>query len=248
MSPSIFRSKQDLFIILRDLGSLIPVVGIMAVVSMIIPLIYGESFAYAPLAITAVTSFVLGAMLYFPLRKVAGDTQLKHGLIIAAFGWLLVAALGSMPFILTAVMIDPGASTETLQHFRDPANAFFESISGYTGTGLTMASRADLLPKTLQWWRSFIQWIGGMGVIVVMLAILAGPRPGTASHSLYYAEARSERILPSINSTLRTMWWIFFLYTFISVIALWGAGMPMWESINHAMTAISTGGFTVTAN
>lgn len=248
MSPSIFRSKQDLFIILRDLGSLIPVVGIMAVVSMIIPLIYGESFAYAPLAITAVTSFVLGAMLYFPLRKVAGDTQLKHGLIIAAFGWLLVAALGSMPFILTAVMIDPGASTETLQHFRDPANAFFESISGYTGTGLTMASRADLLPKTLQWWRSFIQWIGGMGVIVVMLAILAGPRPGTASHSLYYAEARSERILPSINSTLRTMWWIFFLYTFISVIALWGAGMPMWESLNHAMTGLATGGFTVTAN
>ncbi|MBE0636215.1 TrkH family potassium uptake protein [Candidatus Bipolaricaulota bacterium] len=248
MSPSIFRVKQDLFIILRDLGLLIPVVGLMAIISLVIPLTFGESYALAPLAITAAVSFALGAALYLPLRKVAGDTQLKHGLIIAAFGWLLVAALGAIPFTLTAIMADPSASSETLQYFRNPASAFFESISGYTGTGLTMAARADLLPKTLQWWRSFIEWIGGMGVIVLMLAILAGPRPGAASHSLYYAEARSERIHPSINSTLRTMWWIFFLYTFIAVISLWGAGMPMWESINHAMTAISTGGFSVTAN
>jgi trk system potassium uptake protein len=248
MSPSIFRVRQDLFIVLRDLGLLIPVVGLMAVVSLIIPITFGESFAIAPLAITAGTSFGLGAMLYFPLRKVAGDTQLKHGLLIAAFGWLLVAALGAMPFVLTAWMTDPSTTSETLQYFRDPASAFFESISGYTGTGLTMAARADLLPRSLQWWRSFTEWIGGMGVIVLMLSLLAGPRPGAASHSLYYAEARSERIHPSINSTLRTMWWIFLLYTFISVIALWGAGMPMWESINHAMTGISTGGFSVTAN
>ncbi len=248
MSPSIFRVRQDLFIILRDLGLLVPIVGLMALLSMIIPLSFGESFVLAPLAITAGTSFALGALLYFPLRKAAGDTQLKHGLIIAAFGWLLVAALGSMPFVLTALMVDPSASSETLQYFKDPASAFFESISGYTGTGLTMVSRADLLPKSLQWWRSFTEWIGGMGVIVLMLAILAGPRPGAAKHSLYYAEARSERIHPSINSTLKTMWWIFFLYTFISVIALWGAGMPMWEAINHAMTGISTGGFSVTAN
>ena len=248
MSPSIFRVKQDLLIILRDLGLLIPVVGLMALLSLIIPLVFGESFVLAPFAITAATSFALGALLYFPLRKVAGDTQLKHGLIIAAFGWLLVAALGSLPFILTALMVDPGASSETLQYFKDPASAFFESISGYTGTGLTMAARADLLPRSLQWWRSFTEWIGGMGVIVLMLAILAGPRPGAATHSLYYAEARAERIHPSISSTLRTMWWIFLLYTFISVVALWGAGMPMWESINHAMTGISTGGFSVTAN
>ncbi|MCK5246531.1 TrkH family potassium uptake protein, partial [Candidatus Bipolaricaulota bacterium] len=155
MSPSIFRVRQDLFIILRDLGLLLPVVGLMALLSMIMPLVFGESFALAPFAITAGTSFALGALLFFPLRKVAGETQLKHGLIIAAFGWLLVAALGSMPFVLTAIMVDPSASTEALQVFKDPASAFFESISGYTGTGLTMAARADLLPKSLQWWRSF---------------------------------------------------------------------------------------------
>ena len=248
MSPSIFRGRQDLYIILRDLGLLIPVVGLMAVLSLIIPLAFGETFAIWPLAITAGVSFVLGAALYFPCRK-AGEARLKHGMIIAAFGWLLIAAIGSLPFTLTALFAEPlGQASDTLLHFKDPTNSFFESISGFTGTGLTMAARADLLPRTLQWWRSFIEWIGGMGVIVLMLAILAGPRPGAATYSLYYAEARGEKIHPSIGSTLRTMWWIFLLYTFISVVALWGAGMPMWEAINHAMTGISTGGFSVTAN
>jgi len=247
MTPSIFRGRQDLHIILRDLGLLVPVVGVMAIISLIVPAAFGEAFSFLPLLITAGVSFLLGAALYFPFRN-AGETRLRHGMIIAAFGWLLVAALGSLPFVLTALFAEPGGASETLLHFRDPASAFFESISGYTGTGLTMAARADLLPKTLQWWRSFTEWIGGMGVIVLMLAILAGPRPGAATYSLYYAEARGEKIHPSVRTTLRTMWWIFLLYTFISVIALWGAGMPMWESVNHAMTGISTGGFTVTAN
>jgi len=248
MSPSIFRSRQDLHIILRDLGLLVPIVGIMAILSLTVPAAFGEGFAVVPLLITAGASFLLGALLYFPFRK-AGETRLRHGMVIAAFGWLLVAALGSLPFTLTALFAESaGGASETLLYFKDPTSSFFEAISGYTGTGLTMAARADLLPKTLQWWRSFIEWIGGMGVIVLMLSILAGPRPGAARYSLYYAEARGEKIHPSIRTTLQTMWWIFLLYTFISVIALWGAGMPMWESINHAMTAISTGGFSVTAN
>jgi len=182
--------NQDLQIILRDLGLLVPVVGIMAVLSLVVPLIFHESFAYLPLGITAIVSLGLGICLYLPFRN-AGATKLRHGMIIASFGWLLVAALGSLPFVLTAMFAQrSGVGSTTLLYFTDPASAFFEAVSGYTGTGLTMAARADLLPKTLQWWRSFSEWIGGMGVIVLMLAILAGPRPGSGTHSLYYAEAR----------------------------------------------------------
>ena len=242
------RTWPDLRIIIRDLGMLVPVVGVMSVISLVVPLVFHETYAFYPLVITATVSFALGAILYFPFRN-AGDAKLKHGMIIAAFGWLLIAALGSLPFILVALYAQQhGVASPTLLYFRDPANAFFESISGYTGTGLTMAARADLLPHTLQWWRSFIEWIGGMGVIVLMLTIIAGPQPGAAKYSLYYAEARGEKIHPSIVSTLRTMWWIFLLYTFVSTIILWGAGMPIWDALNTAMTAISTGGFSVTAN
>jgi len=237
--------SQDMRIILRDLGLLVPMVGAMALLSLVVPVLSGETYALMPLLITAAVSVALGACLYFPFRR-AGEAKLKHGMIIASVGWLLVAALGSLPFILIALFAERnGLGSPTLMHFKDPASAFFESVSGYTGTGLTMASLASTLPTTLQWWRSFIEWIGGMGVIVLMLAILAGPRPGAATHSLYYAEARGEKIQPSVLSTLRTMWWIFLLYTFIGVVALWGAGMPIWEALNHAMTGISTGGFSV---
>ena len=248
MTPVNSRMWPDLRIIIRDLGMLVPVVGVMALISLVVPLAFHETYAFSPLLITALVSFALGAILYFPCRN-AGEAKLKHGMIIAAFGWLLIATLGALPFVLTAIFAQQsGVASPTLLHFRDPMNALFESISGYTGTGLTMAARADLLPRTLQWWRSFIEWIGGMGVIVLMLTILAGPRPGAATYSLYYAEARGEKIHPSIVSTLRTMWWIFLLYTFVSTIILWGAGMPIWDALNTAMTGISTGGFSVTAN
>jgi trk system potassium uptake protein TrkH len=249
MRPPTARVGSDLQIIIRDLGLLVPVVGVMALISLIIPLRFGETYAIAPLLLTAAAAFVLGAALYLPCRR-AGEARLKHGMIIAGLGWLLVAALGMLPLLLVARWAPSEVilQFDSLRHFLPPTNAFFESVSGYTGTGLTMAARADLLPHTLQWWRSFMEWIGGMGVIVLMLAILAGPRPGAATYSLYYAEARGEKIHPSISSTLRTMWWIFLLYTFIGVVALWGAGMPMWEAINHAMTGISTGGFSVTDN
>ena len=248
MRLPLFSDPQDIRIILRDLGLLVPMVGIMAVISLVVPAVFHEEYAFTPLGITAAASFALGLILYLPFRG-AGETKLKHGMVIAAFGWLLVAALGSLPFIFVAMSARRlGLASPTLLHFLNPASAFFESVSGYTGTGLTMAARADLLPRTIQWWRSFTEWVGGMGVIVLMLTILAGPRPGAATYSLYYAEARGEKIHPSIVSTLRTMWWIFLLYTFISVIALWGAGMPIWDALNHAMTGISTGGFSVTAN
>jgi len=248
MRLPVFRVNEDLRIILRDLGLLLPVVGVMALLSLVVPLVFHEPYAFLPFGITAFVSFMLGACLYLPFRH-AGETKLRHGMIIASFGWLLIALLGAIPFVLTALFAQrSGIGSETLYYFKDPASAFFEAVSGYTGTGLTMAARADLLPRTLQWWRSFMEWVGGMGVIVVMLAILAGPRPGAGTYSLYYAEARGEKIHPSILSTLRTMWWIFLLYTFMSIVALWGAGMPIWEALNHAMTGISTGGFSVTAS
>ncbi|TSA50036.1 TrkH family potassium uptake protein [archaeon] len=248
MRISLFSPTEDLRIIVRDLGLLVPVVGVMALVSLVVPVVFNEHYALVPLAITAGVSFLVGACLYLPFRG-AGEAKLRHGMIVAAFGWLLVATLGSLPFILTALFAQrSGIGSETLFYFKNPLSAFFESVSGYTGTGLTMAAQPNLLPKTLQWWRSFIEWVGGMGVIVLMLTIIAGPRPGAGTHSLYYAEAHREKIHPSIVSTLRTMWWIFSLYTFISVVVLWGAGMPIWEALNHAMTGISTGGFSVTAN
>jgi trk system potassium uptake protein TrkH len=164
-------------------------------------------------------------------------------MVTAALGWVFVSLIGSIPFWLLPY------NTLTLATL-DPLSAFFESMSGWTGTGLTMIDKENLLPYTLQFWRSFIQWIGGVGVIVLTLSVLA--RPGTGSFVLYKGEARDQKTHPSVVSTVRTIWWIFLLYTIIGIIALIligffdPAGMDIWQSINHAMTGIATGGFSVT--
>jgi trk system potassium uptake protein TrkH len=166
----------------------------------------------------------------FTLRyifKSAKEPGLRHAMICAALAWLVIALISSIPFIVIAGM-----------PFLD---AFFEGMSGWTGTGLTMIKPSEEC-RTILFWRSLMQWVGGVGVIVLMLSILA--RPGTGAFTLYRAESREEKIRPSVISTTRTIWWIYLLYTVIGIIILFIAGMSPWDAINHGMTGLATGGFS----
>jgi trk system potassium uptake protein TrkH len=240
---------SDLRTVLRDLGGIFIIIGFVTLVTLIVPLYFGEygegcKFnAITPILITSAVFFIAGLPLYYVFKK-ADPANFKSAMVTAALGWLLISAIGSIPFIL--IPYDKMALA-----FMDPLSGFFESMSGWTGTGLTMVAQENLLPFTLQFWRSFIQWVGGVGVIVLTLSILA--RPGTGSFVLYRGEAREQKTHPSIISTVRTIWWIFLLYTIIGIVALTviglifpNDGMGPWESVNHAMTAIATGGFSVT--
>ncbi|MFB6087438.1 MAG: TrkH family potassium uptake protein [Haloarculaceae archaeon] len=238
----------------RDLGRIVQALAGLLFVSTLVPVVWREYYAIPPLLVSGLIPFAIGRLLTWRFGDAAQPSKL-HGMMIAASGWFLVAAFGSLPFLLVAwtVELDPAilavperVDTATLAAFRSPLNALFESMSGFTGTGLTMTVHENVLPATLQWWRTFIEWIGGVGVIVLTTAILA--RPGSGSLTLYESEARSEKIHPSVVSTVRTIWWIFILFTFLSILLLWLAGMPLWDAINHAMTGLATGGFSVTDN
>jgi trk system potassium uptake protein TrkH len=238
--------------ILRDLGRILRAQSGMMFVSVLVALAWREFYAVPALVASGVLPLLVGVALSQRFADAADPGKL-HGMMIAAGGWFLVAVFGTFPFLLVAwtVALDPAllavpgsVDTPTLRAFTDPLNSFFESMSGYTGTGLTMTDDEGALPPTLQWWRSFIEWVGGVGVIVLTTAILA--RPGSGSLTLYESEARSEKIHPSIVSTVRTIWWIFILFTFLSIAVLWLAGMPAWDAINHGMTGLATGGFSVT--
>jgi trk system potassium uptake protein len=246
--------------IARDLGRMLKALAGLILLSLIIPIVWREWWVLPGLVLSGMLPLLVGVGVTRTFNDAADPGRL-HGMMIAASGWFFVAVFGSIPFLITAwtAQLDPAflhvpsrfttpgtEAASTLQAFRSPLNSFFESMSGFTGTGLTMTVHEDTLPRTLQWWRSFIEWIGGVGVIVLTTAILA--RPGSGSLTLYKSEARSEKIHPSIISTVRTIWWIFLLFTFFSILLLWLAGMPIWDAINHAMTALSTGGFSITDN
>lgn len=239
---------SDIKSVLRDIGAIFIMIGFVSLISIVIPLIFNEYGAQStfdaltPLIITSVIFFVLGIPLYYVFRK-ADPADFKSAMVTAALGWLFISVISSIPFWMIPY------NTTSLVHM-DFLSAFFESMSGWTGTGLTMVDNEGLLPYTLQFWRTFIQWVGGVGVIVLTLSILA--RPGTGSYVLYKGEARDQKTHPSVVSTVRTIWWIYALYTLIGIIALIGVGMitsdgmNIWESINHAMTGLGTGGFSVT--
>jgi trk system potassium uptake protein TrkH len=236
----------------RDLGRILEALGGLIVVSLVVPVVWGEYFALPALLVSALVPFGLGRLLHRRFRDAEAPGRF-HGMLVAASGWFFVGLFGSLPFLLVAWSVQLGmlgfstpAQTATLAAFTEPLNAIFESMSGFTGTGLTMTDDEEVLPRTLQWWRTFSEWVGGVGVIVLTTAVLS--RPGSGSLTLYESEARSEKIHPSIVSTVRTIWWIFILFTFVSILALWLAGMPIWGAINHGMTGLATGGFSITDN
>ena len=221
---------SNLRIVLRDLGSILVILGVL-IFSLLGVACYFREDVIMPVVTTGSGVTLLG-LLFRYLFRYAGEPEYKHAMICAALVWLVVPAFSAILFIWIEGM--------------SPLDSYFEAMSGWTGTGLTMITHPSGLTHTIQFWRSLMQWVGGVGVIVLMLSILA--RPGTGAYALYKAEAREERIKPSIVSTVRMTWWIYLFLTSIGIILFFIAGMKPWEALNHAMTAIGTGGFTITDN
>ena len=229
-------------VVLRDLGRLLHVPGLMALVTLPLCLFFGEYVAVVPFLSTAIAALAVGQTLYRTFRH-APELRLYDAVVIAALGWLLVPVFGSIPFIWMALELhNVSSGLPAAVDFQDPWNAYFEAVSGFTSTGLTMVLHPSALPRSVQWWRSFMQWVGGVGVIVLVLSVL---RPSMGAYHLYFSEAREEKIFPTVSSTVRTIWWIYVLYTLASVLLLKLVGMDWWAALNYGMTGIATGGFGV---
>ncbi len=226
----------------HDLGLLLQVPGAMAFLSLVI-VIGSEEWSMLPgFLLTGVLGIGSGQVLYRRCQA-KGPTAPSQAMIIVALGWLLIVLLGAVPLFVAAHL--ESDLSESGRVFRHPLNALFESMSGFTSTGLTMTHDPSTLPMSLQWWRTFSEWIGGIGVMVLALALFD---PTEKHDSLYSAETRSTHLGDSIKETAVRIWTIFFAYTLFAMGAFYVSGMPIWESINHGMTGIATGGFTITSN
>lgn len=167
----------------------------------------------------------------------------------AAAVWFVVAVVSTLPFLLVAwtVALWPSLASSptlspTLSTFQSPVNALFEAMSGITGAGLTMTLHESRLPATLQFWRSLIQWIGGIGIVVLVVSVFeaSGPLVGYYDTEIPVGEIRLQPAEP------RAMLFAFSVVTLGSIAVLWVLGMSAWAAVNHGLTAVSTGGFTIT--
>lgn len=235
----------------RDVGRILMVASTMAFVSAAVAVATGEAYAAPSFVATGLLMLAVGAASARRYSEAPAPGKL-HGMLISATAWAVVGTFVSLPFVAVAwtMTVDPFAPllhapepSDAFAAFRDPLNAVFEGWSGLTGTGLTMAEVEEELPASIQWWRSLTEWVGGVGVIVLTVAVLA--RPGSGSLTLYESEARSRKIHPSVVSTVQDIWKIYVALTAGSVVLFLAVGMPGWDALNHAMTGIATGGFSV---
>jgi trk system potassium uptake protein len=125
----------------------------------------------------------------------------------------------------------------------DFLNAYFESMSAWSGSGFSIYANVEILPKSILFLRSLMQWVGGLGVVIVVIGVLI--RPGTAAARLYKSEAREEKIKPSITGTVKTIWWIYLLYTILGIVLYVIVGMNLFDAINNTFTNLSTGGMSI---
>lgn len=220
-----FSSKPaDLNVILQSLGMILIVVGILSIIPLIVALYYGEDLT--PFLTVTILPIIMG-IFFTKVFTSDLDFQVRHAFIISSTIYLLVSVIGALPFLFYQMSFLDG---------------FFEAMSGWTTTGLTMIADVESMPRSILFWRSFIQWLGGVGVIVLLLTVFSSSR---ASLRLYQAEARKERIKPRLLTTARLIWWIYIVYTLMGVFLFFVAGMGIFDSVNHSMVAISTGGFSV---
>ncbi len=156
----------------------------------------------------------------------------REGFLIVSFGWLVMSLSGTLPYIMSGSVVSF-------------ADAFFETVSGYTTTGASIITDLTVIPKDILFWRSMTQWIGGMGIIVLAVAIL--PILGIGGMQLFGAESpglKTDKLAPKIRDTAKRLWLVYLGLTAAEVIALKFAGMSWFDALNHAMTTMATGGFS----
>lgn len=182
----------------------------------------------ASFAITATA----GLSLWLPARRERNELTVREGFLVVTLFWAILSVIGALPFLLGLHL--------------DVTDAIFESVSGFTTTGSTVISGLDRLPPSILYHRQQIQWLGGMGIIVLAIAVL--PLLGVGGMQLYQAETSGvtghEKLTPRIAQTARTLWVIYILLTATCAMGYWAAGMKLFDAVGHAFTTVATGGFS----
>jgi len=218
-------------LIFRVLGFLLLIEGIFMLLCIPVSLIYHEQEIFS-LLISGGISIIVGGLIWLSTTGTVKNLQTRDGYLIVTMGWLLFSLFGSLPFIFSG----------TIPSYTD---AFFETVSGFTTTGASILNDIESLPHAILFWRSMTQWLGGMGIIVMSLAIL--PLLGIGGMQLFIAEVPGpvpDKLHPRIKETAKRLWGIYIIFTFAEMIMLLIGGMSLFDAICHSFTTMATGGYS----
>lgn len=215
-------------VIMRFVGRFLQIFSLMLILPLFVALYYSESlYIMSGFFVSSLTSMLLGYLIYVSGQE--GDPSVGEAMFSTVLGWVLAIMFGAIPFLVHLGLTD----------------AIFESAAGITTTGMSMVLQPQELPKSLLFWRSFLQWIGGLGILTFFIAVIR--ESGGVTRRLYSAEAHktdSGSIRPSLTKSIVDLWRVYGFMTVLIAATYFGLGMPAFDSMLHSFSAISTGGFS----
>lgn len=216
--------------IFKSLGVVVSIEALCMLPSLVVSLIYREqaamAFLYSILIVLAI------GLLMYRIRIKNKNFYERDGFTVVALSWILLSVFGSLPFVISGTI-------------SSPIDALFETASGFTTTGSTILTEVESIPKGILFWRSFTHWIGGMGILVLTLAVL--PSVSASSFHMMKAEATgpsTDKLVPKLGQTAKILYTIYIVMTTVLVIFLLIAGLPLYDSLIHALGSAGTGGFS----
>lgn len=218
--------------ILNALGVILVAFGIIMLSPIVVALLEKEYNTIFPFVTGSLTSIALGLLFqkYGGFSRNFDDLKRNEGLLIVSLAWILTAAMGAIPYLFYDL---------------HPVDAYFEAVSGITTTGATILTDFSLYPKDFFFWRSLTQWLGGMGIIVLFVAIL--PQFAVAGRQMFFAEApgpTEEKMTPRITQTAKALWLVYTLLTLLEIILLVVADMPLFDAVCNGFSTMAAGGFS----
>ncbi len=214
------------------LGSIIRIEGVLLTLPTAVAVLYQEQQAAVSFIATIVACLLVGTVL---ISREPKNKQIfgREGFIVVALSWIVMSLLGSMPFYLSGAI-------------EGYMNCFFETVSGFTTTGASVLQEIEHLPKSILFWRCFTHWIGGMGILVFMLAI----RPLGDERTMYLMKAEApgplvSKLVPRVKSTAKLLYKFYIVLTLLEMVLLFAGGMPLYDSVVHAFSTAGTGGFSI---
>ncbi|GGZ15260.1 potassium transporter [Echinicola pacifica] len=217
--------------IAKVMGGLLMLLGILMLPGIAFSFYY-KSGDQVPLIYSAFVSVAMGALLFFSFSKQDQNIRKREGYLIVALSWIFMSIFGMMPYLVSG----------TLPQISD---ALFETVSGLTTTGASVLNDIEALPKGILFWRSMTQWIGGLGIIVLTVAIF--PLLGIGGIELFVAESpgpTSDKLHPRIRETAKRLWYVYVGLTALCALLYYLGGMNVYDAINHSLTTLATGGFS----
>ncbi len=221
---------MNLILTLRILGALLLFLGASLFVPLPVSFYYGDG-VWSAFVLSAIVCFISGGLLFRFCRS-PKELTVREGFAVVTFGWAIFSVFGALPYFLAGSI-------------PSPLDAIFETMSGFTTTGSTILTEIEALPQSLLFWRALTHWLGGMGIIVLSLAIL--PMLGVGGMQLFKAEVpgpTADRLKPRIQDTAKMLWGVYVLLTAVETLLLMFGGMNFFDAICHSFATLATGGFS----